>query len=214
MAGFGWNVIDALFGFLRHIGERGITINMPIEETGHWELTVKPGGFKPRWIVIHHSFSADGTTRNWDAIRKYHMSYRFNGDIITRERFEELLPQQVTGLEAPWTDVGYQFGVENVNGKIEVLQGRPIGAIGAHAMGFNAMSVGVCLVGNYDLDPPSADRLFVLASLCRQLQIEFEIPRYQVIGHRETYVKLNKPVEKTCPGSQFNLDAFRERLRA
>lgn len=189
---------------------------MPITETGYWDFKVKSGGFKPRWIVLHHSFSADGDTRNWDAIRKYHMSYRYKGEIINFDQYLAYLhANQLEGLEKPWMNIGYHFGIENVNGKLEVLPGREIGEIGAHAHGFNDKSIGICLVGNYDLDPPSEDRLFTLASLCRQLQIEFGISRDQVIGHRETYGRLDppQPVAKTCPGSQFNLETFRARLR-
>jgi hypothetical protein len=194
-----------------------MTINLPIEKTGYQILNKKPGGFRPTWIVIHHSFSTDRQTRNWDSIRAYHMSYRCKGDTISRVEYDRLLAEGKTaGLERPWTDIGYNLGVENVSGRLEVLPGRPIGEIGAHAHGFNDRSVGICIVGNYDLDPPDDDRLAFLASLCRQIQIEFGIPRDQVIGHRETYGKLTppQPVAKTCPGSQFDLDAFRARLRA
>lgn len=188
---------------------------MSTELTGYTKLDKQIGGFKPTWIVLHHSFSADGTTRNWDDIRRYHMSYRYKGEVISADTYHFLEDKREPGLESPWTDIGYNLGIENVNGTLTVLPGRPIGAIGAHALGFNARSVGICLVGNYDIDPPSEDRLALLASTCRQIQFEFGIPRDQVIGHRETYGKLNppKPIQKTCPGSQFDLEKFRARLR-
>lgn len=187
------------------------------EKTGFQTLDKLSGGFRPSWIVIHHSFSVDGETRNWDSIRAYHMSYRYQGDIITKEQYEaHLAAGETHGLELPWKDVGYNLGVENVSGTLMALPGRPIGSIGAHAIGFNDKSVGICLIGNYDIESPSEDRLAFLASLCRQIQIEFGIPNDQVIGHRETYGKLTppKPVEKTCPGSQFDLESFRKRLRS
>lgn len=150
--------------------------------------TVKKKGFKPSWIVIHHSLTEDSATKNWDAIRKYHIEVKH------------------------WNDIGYNLGMENVNGTITLLEGRPIGEVGAHAIGFNAKSIGICLIGNYDNDPPSEDRLSRLASVCRDLQREFGIPRDQVIGHRETYVKLGEPVQKSCPGLAFSMDDFRKRL--
>lgn len=191
-------------------------MTIPIQQTGYQEFNLKQGGFKPRWIVLHHSFSVDGFTRNWDAIRRYHKSYRYQGEIISDDSYAKYLAEGKTqGLEKPWKDIGYHFGIENVNGVLSVMNGRAIGEIGAHAHGFNDKSVGICLVGNYDLEAPSEDRLFLLSNLCRQLQLEFSIPRDQVIGHRETYGKLDppQPVEKTCPGTQFNLDEFRKRLR-
>lgn len=211
-------MLGAIFRFLSHIWKSGteISIRVPIEWTGYNKLDKQIGGFKPTWVILHHSYSVDGQTRNWDAIRRYHMSFRYQGEIITESQWAALLAEgKTSGLEKPWSDIGYNLGIENVNGKLTVLPGRPIGAPGAHAVGFNTRSVGICLIGNYDLDPPSEDRLALLASLCRQLQLEFAIPRDQVIGHRETYPKLNppEPVQKTCPGSQFDLTAFRKRLR-
>lgn len=192
---------------------------VPLGKTVNRKFQVKPGGFKPKWIVVHHSFSSDGEIRNWDAIRKYHMSYRSNGNIITEEEYNFKQGRGEGGLQKPWADIGYHFGIENVNGKLEVLTGRLIGESGAHATGkdpydFNKISVGICLIGNYDNDPPSEDRLKLVASLCRQLQLEYGIPRDQVIGHRETFVKRGVPVEKSCPGRMFDMEAFRSRLRA
>lgn len=151
-------------------------------------FNVKKGGFKPQFIVIHHSATTDSGTKNWEAIRKFHIEQR------------------------GWADIGYSLGIENVNGKLMILEGRQIGEVGAHAIGFNANSIGICLVGNYDLDAPSEDRMFILASLCRSLQREFKIPRVNVIGHRDTYAMLGNKVEKSCPGLQFRLEDLRSRL--
>ena len=38
------------------------------------------------WIVIHHSAGKDGSTYDWPGIKKYHMSYRHDGQIITKEQ--------------------------------------------------------------------------------------------------------------------------------
>ena len=41
-------------------------------------------------IIIHHSATPDGLVNDWDGIRKYHMSYRYNGNIITKEEADKL----------------------------------------------------------------------------------------------------------------------------
>lgn len=178
---------------------------------------VKPDGFRPKWIVIHHSSSSDGATRDWDGIRKYHMSYRYQGEIISQGQWDNYMRDGKTiGLEVPWRDVGYHFGIEDVNGVLQVMTGRKIGDIGAHAQGFNSRSVGICCVGNFDKVAPSTELIFILKSLCRQLQIEFGIPRDQVIGHRETFGMPDcppAPSPKTCPGRMFDMDSFRSVLR-
>ena len=191
-----------------------MTLSSPLTWTGYQkEGTLVFDGFKPTWIVIHHSASTDSVTRNWDGIRAYHKSYRYQGDIITAERYDELLAAGKTaGLELPWSDIGYHLGIEAVGGMIAVQQGRPIGTVGAHAHGFNSKSVGICLVGNYDVTEPDDGRLFLLASVCRELQRQFSIARDQVIGHRETYPILGITVQKSCPGTAFDLVKFRKRL--
>jgi hypothetical protein len=186
---------------------------VPIARTGYWKWNVRPDGFRPSWIIVHHSFSADGVTRDYDAIKKYHMSYRYKGDIITPERYEELAAMgKTSGLEMPWKNIGYHFIVEKIGDRYEVIAGRAIGEVGAHCHGFNEKSIGICFVGNYDDAAPSNDMLFVGSSLCRQLEREFAIPPDQCIGHRESYVRLGVPVEKTCPGKMFDMDAFRNRI--
>jgi hypothetical protein len=152
-------------------------------------------------------------TRDFDGIKKYHMSYRHNGEIITKDLYDYLVSVNSTsGLEKPWSNIGYHFVIENIGGKCEVIAGRAIGEVGAHCHGFNDKSIGVCFVGNYDEVAPSSDMLFTGSSLCRQLEREFAIPPDQCIGHRESYARLGVPVEKTCPGKLFDMDAFRARI--
>ena len=148
----------------------------------------KEGGFKPTWIIIHHSFTNDGVVKDWEAIKRFHMEVR------------------------GWKDIGYHMGIEKVADKYEVLSGRAIGEGGAHALGFNAKSIGICLVGNFDDAPPPDDQLFLATSVCRELQRRFKIFRDQVIGHRETYPILGEQVQKSCPGKLFDMSNFRSRL--
>jgi hypothetical protein len=201
-----------LFEFVRNaIFGRTIQVSLTLE-SGFTKFNIKSGGFKPSWIVLHHSWSVDSNKlRDWDGIRKFHTSWRHDGDEISEARAQELMAQGLH-VTPPWKDIAYNFGIEHVDGILRILDGRAIGEIGAHAVGFNDRSIGICLIGNFDTDPPSNDRLFILSSLCRDLQREFKIPRDQIIGHRETFVKLGKPVEKSCPGLKFDLDAFRRRL--
>lgn len=48
-----------------------------------------------------------------------------------------------------WKSIGYHF-VILLDGTIEV--GRPIGQIGAHTLGFNKDSIGICYIGGLDKD--------------------------------------------------------------
>lgn len=180
--------------------------------TGMTTFDVKTGGFKPQWIVIHHSWSRDSQIdKDWEGIRKFHTSWRYDGKILTEAEAYDLLSQGKK-ITPPWKDIGYQFGIESIAGKLHILEGRAIGEVGAHAKGFNANSIGVCLIGNFDPLPPSDEVVFTATSLCRDLQREFKIPRENVIGHRETFIKLSVPVEKSCPGKMCDMDHFRSML--
>jgi len=58
-----------------------------------------------------------------------------------------------------WTGIGYHFVIKR-DGEIE--QGRAEDAIGAHTLGQNKNSLGVCLVGTCDFTFPQIESLIVL----------------------------------------------------
>jgi len=136
---------------------------------------------KPLFIVIHHSEAKDHGTLDWQGIRKWHVEH--NG----------------------WKDIGYNFGIEMVNGQVETLIGRMPTERGAHCKGLNGKSWGICIVGNFDHDkPPKAlwdAAVRLTASLCELGHIITD----QVIGHREG----DYNTKKTCPGNAFDMHEFR-----
>ncbi len=149
---------------------------------------------KKTHIVIHHSASADHPTHvNFQAIRDYHV--KVNG----------------------WRDVGYNFVLDRINGRVEVLVGRTLTEDGAHTieMSLNKVGVGICLIGDFDKEVPPNDSLELLARICRSLMDQFGIPQENVIGHWEAQAMGGVQVahRKTCPGLNFIMDDFRKRLR-
>jgi N-acetylmuramoyl-L-alanine amidase len=142
----------------------------------------------PDSIVIHHSLTADGTTVSWGAIRKYHMDpagpYRMR-------------------------DIGYHFGIELIGDRYEVLLGRLPNVEGAHCKesGMNHRSLGICLVGNYDLAEPPAEALEKLAGLVRWLVFNFKISSSRIFRHADF-------ASKSCPGSLFPWVQFMEKIRS
>lgn len=134
---------------------------------------------RPTHIVIHHTLTEDGKTVSWDAIRQYHKSMG-------------------------WREIGYHYGIELINDHYEILVGRLQDEVGAHckAEHMNEHSLGLVLVGNFDIHPPLPIQLDFLIKLTRSLQSSFSIPSSNVVPHRAyaTY--------KTCPGSKFPWSAF------
>ena len=148
----------------------------------------------PEYIILHHSERKDRKINDWKGIIHYHTKVK------------------------KWKDVAYHRGIEFIKNKLVIHRGRLDIMTGAHAgRFFNKISIGICIVGNYDLIEPPKNMLFLLASLCREYQSKFNISTHNVIGHRETYDllkslgKLTKKTKiKTCPGSKFDLDSFRK----
>lgn len=197
-----------------------VKITVPLS-SGYKKYPISATGPKPIGIVIHHSLSEDRSVRDWDGLRNYHKSYRHNGEIITKEQYETLKKNRYAyGLERPWKDIGYHVGIEQVNGQYEIQKGRPIRSRGAHTLGqdargksFNRHYIGVCVVGNFDNEPPSESCLFLLRSVCRDLQSMFGISTEHIVGHRETFAIRGLPTEKSCPGHRFDMAQFREGLK-
>jgi N-acetylmuramoyl-L-alanine amidase len=92
-------------------------------------------------------------------------------------------------LQRGFNDVGYHF-IVRLNGRVE--PGRNINRIGAHCLGHNRRSIGVCYVGGLDADGKAADtrtsaQRQALVALLRKLRLNH--PRATIHGHREFAAK-------------------------
>jgi N-acetyl-anhydromuramyl-L-alanine amidase AmpD len=134
---------------------------------------------KPTHIIIHHSLTEDGKTVSWGAIRDYHV--KTNG----------------------WRDIGYHFGIELVGDHYEILVGREATEEGAHCAdgGMNRCSLGICMIGNFDLAAPPDAQIQVLVRHVRSLMLQFGIPKENVKRHHDYS-------PKSCPGKLFPWTEF------
>lgn len=145
-------------------------------------------------IVIHHSFSPDRDILDWQGIRNYHVN------------------------DLGWSDIGYHWGIELVNGIPEVIMGRDPSRPGAHAkeLDFNRKSFGICVVGNFDQAAPPWEVLTRLKKVCFWLMAAYDIPPGNVLGHRDVGLLAGYDWQagqyKTCPGRLFPLDEFKASL--
>lgn len=105
-------------------------------------------------------------------------------------------------IQRGWSRIGYHAVIKR-NGRIE--DGRSIEVAGAHVKGYNAYSIGVCMIGGVDKDgKPEAnftaaqyESLWNLVSSYRD-----EFPEAEILGHRD----LNS--HKECPC--FNVKEYFE----
>lgn len=122
-----------------------------------------------RYIVVHCSASPPSAKVDASVIDRWH-----------RER--------------GFRKIGYHFVICR-DGKVE--PGRALTEIGAHAENFNAVSVGVCLVGGVDNNLKAQDNFTVaqkdaLHGVITGLLKQF--PRAEIVGHRDL-----PNVRKDCP---------------
>lgn len=163
-------------------------------------------------VVIHHSATLDGRLNDWEGIRRYHTSWRHLGTIITQEKGEMLLAKGDKDVISPWKDVGYHFGIETDGTELKIKQGRNLGASGAHCVGFNDSHIGVCVVGNFDVEVPSLEKWSLALRFVSVLLEIYNFKKERVIGHRESFTIRGVPVQKSCPGILWNMEKFRTEL--
>jgi len=125
-------------------------------------------------------------------------------------------------LENGWRDIGYHFVILNgrvkhdfcidsMDGSVEV--GRGMNGddyltkleIGAHALGYNSNSIGICMIGRNDF---SAAQFGSLIKLLVELKDHYGIETENIFGHCETLS--GKLHGKTCPN--FNISLIRNIL--
>lgn len=107
-----------------------------------------------------------------------------------------------------WRTVGYHFFV-TANG--EVQSGRKLDEdmiiekdeVGAHALGFNDESIGICMHGNQFFIP---QQFRAQAKLIEDLKKQFGLTNDAVIGHNE--IPSAKKQGKTCPN--YDVKRFKD----
>lgn len=141
------------------------------------------GAARPwRWIVIHHSATPSGGASAFDRM------HRAKG----------------------WDELGYHWvignGTDTPDGQIEIGSRWSKQKWGAHAKTpdnrFNDYGIGICLVGNFDKDRPTAAQMRSLARLVAYLMKTYQITPDRVIGHGDT-----KPTD--CPGHHMSVASVR-----
>jgi hypothetical protein len=74
-------------------------------------------------------------------------------------------------------------------------------------LSWNKTCIGICLIGNFELKPPSNRQLDALEGLCEYLMKRCRIPKSQVTTH-----KILHPGHTACPGKYLSLPSFIRRL--
>ncbi|XP_047032979.1 peptidoglycan-recognition protein LB-like isoform X1 [Helicoverpa zea] len=90
-----------------------------------------------------------------------------------------------------WWDIGYSFAVGSDGAAYE---GRGWETLGAHALHFNTVSIGICLIGDWRFEvPPAEQRKTAMALIAAGVELGFIKPDYKLVGHRQVRAT-------ECPG--------------
>jgi N-acetylmuramoyl-L-alanine amidase len=146
--------------FAKHL-KPALQMNETAIKTQIEQLALDAGTRQISEIIIHCSATEEGRDVKAADIRRWHITERH------------------------WRDIGYHFVID-LDGRVEI--GRPLHETGAHCVGHNSNSIGVCYVGGVDsLDRPKDTRTeaqrTAMHILVRRLLQQF--PRASVHGHRE-----------------------------
>src|SRR5262245_41754660 len=119
----------------------------------------------PRRITVHHSgvrssgFAAADVAREIRGIQHDHQD------------------------RAGWADVAYHFVIDRAG---RLWEGRPLAFQGAHAGNdaSNRGNIGVCLLGEFDVEGPTPEQRRTLRELVSLLESLYGIPPAEVYSHR------------------------------
>jgi N-acetyl-anhydromuramyl-L-alanine amidase AmpD len=118
------------------------------------------------WIVIHHTATTSATA---EGIHNFH--------------------RDVNG----WSGFGYHAYIRK-DGKI--YAGRPFGTQGAHCLGYNHNSIGVCFEGNFEVEKMTQAQIEKGIELLKYLRKMY--PEARITRHKD----LNQG--NLCPGRNFD----------
>lgn len=128
----------------------------------------------PEYLIVHHT---GGTAKDPLADTSHHT-------------FEGV---RNSHLAKGWEDIGYHYFIDKAG---KITQGRKEDYHGAHAIGYNQKSLGICLAGNFDLTLPTQEQTNSLKGLLSGLRERYNILLDKIIPHRAV-------ANKSCYGNKL-----------
>ena len=118
---------------------------------------------------------------------------------------DEAHRQQKDSQGRPWLGIGYHFVVGNGrnmgDGEVQATFRWREQLAGAHAGNrtHNEQGIGICLIGNFEEQPPTPKQIDATRDLVRQLAKRHAITRERILRHSDIQAT-------ACPGRQFPWD--------
>ena len=103
-------------------------------------------------------------------------------------------------IQEGWGGIGYHFYIRKDG---TIYRGRPENTIGAHAIGRNKNSIGICLEGNFENEVPTEEQKNSLVKVSTDMIIKYNLEG--IIGHRDVF-------ETLCPGKNFPMEEIKNKV--
>ena len=113
---------------------------------------------------------------------------------FTFEQCNELHKQNWDFISSLGYYVGYHYYISKDG---TVKQARADTDEGAHCVGYNTSSIGICLAGNFDATLPTQAQTVSLKNLLKLKSDQYSIPLDKIVPHR-------KFANKTCYGKKLS----------
>ena len=139
-------------------------------------------------ITVHHEGTAKGdNTMDQAAVAR---------------KLQLIQAEHIKRMKA--ADIGYHVIIDRAG---RVWQGRELKYQGAHAVSNNPNNVGVMLMGNFDIQQPTAQQMASLERTLRSLMRTYNIHSSQIYGHCDL-------CKTACPGQSMRtqLEPLKRRL--
>lgn len=135
---------------------------------------------KPVWIITHHTGGSDTDPLS-------------DSSNFTFEQCNELHKEKFNMKSSLGFYVGYHYYISKDG---TVKQARADTDEGAHTIGYNTQSLGVCLAGNFDLTLPTKAQVDSLTKLLQEKSKFYSLTPEFILPHRRF-------ANKTCYGKNL-----------
>lgn len=143
----------------------------------------------PLYLIVHHTGGTDA-------------SPLADSSNFTFEQCNQLHKEKFNMKSSLGFYVGYHYYIEK-DGKLK--QARADTDEGAHTIGKNTSSLGICLAGNFDATFPTAEQLITLKDILNKKSKQYNIKPENIVPHRAF-------ATKTCYGKKLSDDWARSLL--
>lgn len=132
------------------------------------------------------------------------LSARDNTEIIVIHHAAKTIwsPEDINDFHKSkgWDGIGYNFYIRKDG---TICNGRGEEAVGAQLKGYNDISIGICLEGNFEIEEVNEEQINSLNNLIYYLICKYDIKKIK--GHKDYG-------ETLCPGKNLNIKLIKKNL--